>query len=173
MLFIAIGSHGRIDIALTHDKPQSIEELNCGLINNVMYAKLSVSDTGKGIPEEMLTKIFDPYFTTKPKGQGTGLGLSIVHGIIKNHRGAVTVQSESGNGTIFNVFIPLIEQDSVSFEPCGDNVLHGSERILLVDDELPLIQMSVNILEFLGYQVTAFTDSLEALQTFMATTRTV
>ncbi|MDH4320260.1 MAG: DUF3365 domain-containing protein [Desulfobulbaceae bacterium] len=133
------------------------------------YVKLEVSDTGIGMDKETRQRIFDPYFTTKKKGEGTGLGLAVVHGIVKGHNGHITVYSEPGHGAVFHIYFPTIEATSDAFEsnikelhiPTGNN-----ERILIVDDEISIIEVNRDILENLGYQVTTFTDSREALAAF-------
>jgi signal transduction histidine kinase len=81
------------------------------------YLKLTVSDTGHGMTPEVMERIFDPYFTTKEKGQGTGLGLSVVHGIVKSHRGAITCKSMPGKGTTFDIYIPETESRKEAAQP--------------------------------------------------------
>ncbi len=133
------------------------------------YARVTVSDTGIGISNEDLEKIFEPYFTTKKKGEGTGLGLSVVHGIIKSHEGHIAVYSELGKGTTLYVYLPLVKMASIEFPVKEAKPLPtGSERILFVDDELPIVNLQRNILERLGYTVTARTSSVEALEAFRA-----
>lgn len=132
------------------------------------YLKLSVSDTGQGMKPEVLERMFDPYFTTKEKGQGTGLGLSVVLGIVKSHGGGITCSSALGKGTTFEIYLPEIEplEEPVA-EPAEEQPLPtGSERILLVDDEEILARVAKERLEYLGYHVTTKTDSLEALEQF-------
>ncbi len=136
-------------------------------LNPGKYVKLSVEDTGCGIDPEIRDQVFDPYFTTKEVGKGSGMGLSVVHGIIKDHGGAISVLSEPGKGAIFDLFFPSVEDDYVdasaeSLEP----IPRGNERILLVDDEELIVQVECQMLERLGYQVTARTSSVEALETF-------
>jgi CheY-like chemotaxis protein len=131
------------------------------------YARITVSDNGIGIPKENIDKIFEPYFTTKEKGEGTGLGLSVVHGIIKAHNGYITAYSEPGKGTTFHVYLPIIQKASAKTIAQNNEPLPiGSERILLVDDELPIIKMQQQILKRLGYSVTTRTNSVEALEAF-------
>ncbi|KKK75387.1 hypothetical protein LCGC14_2874220, partial [marine sediment metagenome] len=119
------------------------------------YVQLTISDTGPGIDPKIMTRIFDPYFTTKEKGKGTGLGLSVVHGIVKNHGGTISVYSEPLKGTAFHVYIPLskkvVDVDEEDLEP----IPTGNERILFVDDEEMLINLGKQIFERLGYLVTA------------------
>jgi PAS domain S-box-containing protein len=134
------------------------------------YLKLRVKDTGSGIPAEVLPKIFDPYFTTKEVGEGTGLGLAVVHGIIKSYKGGITVSSEPGKGTTFEIYIPRIETPKVPIpsdhkEPLP---LGGRERILFVDDESAIAEIARSILEHLGYEVEVRTSSIEAREKFRA-----
>jgi PAS domain S-box-containing protein len=130
------------------------------------YVRLTVRDTGHGIPPALLDRIFDPYFTTKEKGTGTGLGLAVVHGIVKSHDGAIAVESELGKGTSFHVFLPVIEASSSSARDEEDAPSGGSERILLVDDEDTLVELGSMMLEGMGYKVNGQTSSLEALDLF-------
>jgi len=133
------------------------------------YLKLIVEDTGHGIDTNIMEKIFDPYFTTKGVGEGTGIGLSVVHGIVMDHGGDIRVYSETGQGTAFHVYLPLIETGSVEQEIISAGpVPTGTERILFVDDEEQIVQMVQQILESLGYHVTPRTSSVEALEAFMA-----
>lgn len=130
------------------------------------YVKLSVGDTGPGIPPGVEEKIFDPYFTTKTVGKGTGMGLSIVHGIVKSSDGFITVDTEVGKGACFQVYFPAVESMEGQEEVEEYAVERGSERILLVDDEEIVADMERSILEYLGYDVTLYTDSVEALGVF-------
>jgi CheY-like chemotaxis protein len=119
------------------------------------YIRLSVQDTGRGIAPEHLTKIFDPYFTTKRKGKGTGLGLSVVHGIVSNYGGAIFAYSELGCGTLFNAYIPAVKRALRPAEPEEERLPTGSEHVLLVDDEPVITEVGQMMLEMLGYKVTA------------------
>jgi len=133
------------------------------------YIKLTVSDTGHGMDEAVMEKIFDPYFTTKPVGQGTGMGLSTIHGIVKGHGGNIKVYSEPGKRTEFHVYFPLIETKPVEPEIVYTGpVQKGSERILLVDDQEQIVFMVKQTLERLGYQVATRTSSPDALEAFRA-----
>jgi len=132
------------------------------------YLKLIVGDTGHGMDSATMAKIFDPFFTTKPQGEGTGMGLSVVHGIVKSHGGAITVHSESGQGSVFHVYLPKIEQAAQPGTTGDVNIPTGEGRILLVDDEEALATMGKRILERLGYQVTAMTSPVEAFDIFCA-----
>ncbi len=129
------------------------------------YVKLTVSDSGSGINPENLAKIFDPFYTTKGVGKGTGMGLSVVHGIIKDHNGAIAVSSKLGEGTTFTVFLPRVEARIDKIEN-DDAIPTGAESILVVDDEEQLVFLLKTILGRLGYNVTAMTSSLETLELF-------
>ncbi|MBW1958293.1 MAG: cache domain-containing protein [Deltaproteobacteria bacterium] len=130
------------------------------------YVNLIVSDTGHGISQEEIDRIFDPYFTTKELGKGTGMGLAVVHGIVKGHNGLITVQSEIGKGTTFSIVFPAVEKQAVSEPETGEELPTGDERILFIDDEEPLVKMGHQRLERLGYKVDATTSPIEALERF-------
>ena len=131
------------------------------------FIRLSVSDTGVGMTRDVLDRIFDPYFTTREKGEGTGLGLSLVHGIIKAHSGTVRAYSEPGKGAVFHVYLPAAPDLSDTGKDVPPQVLPGGrERILYVDDEEQLAEMTRQMLIRLGYQVTAVTSSVQAFDLF-------
>jgi len=134
------------------------------------YLKLRVSDTGHGMPPEILQRIFDPYFTTKEPGKGTGLGLTVVHGIVKSHGGAIGVASEPGKGTSFDVYLPRVDIviRPVEVERLEPPLLGGRERVLFVDDEKAIVEIGQKMLERLGYEVVGRTSSVEALELFRA-----
>jgi len=130
------------------------------------YVRLSVSDTGSGMDANTLERIFDPFFTTKEVGKGTGIGLWVVRGIVDNHDGHITVESEPGKGSTFNTYFP------VSLESVQSNAIiesaqeHGDEAILFVDDEIDITLVGEQVLSRLGYRITVSTSSLEALRIF-------
>jgi PAS domain S-box-containing protein len=130
------------------------------------YLLLTVRDTGHGMDQPTLDRIFDPYFTTKDIGKGSGLGLSVVHGIIKRHEGTIAVFSKPGSGTTFKVYLPQIERKTGAQEILDVPVPEGAERILFVDDEKALADIGKRILEHLGYCVTATTSSTDAFEIF-------
>ena len=130
------------------------------------HLKLSVSDTGAGMDVSTMERIFDPYFTTKEIGKGSGLGLAVVSGIVKRHQGAVTVQSESRKGTTFTIYIPMVDAESETTMQVDDLLPRGSERILLVDNEMAVTEIGTALLESLGYKVTSQTDGVKALDVF-------
>jgi signal transduction histidine kinase len=129
--------------------------------------RLSVSDTGPGIDPAIRDRIFDPYFTTKSKGEGTGLGLAVVQGVVESCNGAIEVESCLGSGSTFHIYLPLIQDGATSVsESREEGLLHGEERILLVDDEPNLVEIGAQLLARLGYRVTTATCSVKALQMF-------
>lgn len=131
------------------------------------YFFLEVKDTGQGMTEETLEKVFNPYFTTKEKGKGTGLGLSVVHGIVKNIGGEIQIESTLGEGTQIHIYFPKLETPGPMAGALQKGALkQGDERILLVDDESAVLNATRLSLENLGYQVTALSDSRAALETF-------
>jgi CheY-like chemotaxis protein len=131
------------------------------------HALFMVSDTGCGISDDILPRIFDPYFTTKVQGKGTGLGLSVVYGIVREHGGDVRVQTEINHGTNFKVYLPLLpKSDKTEEMPTPKALSTGTERILLVDDEAAIVRMVTTMLQRLGYIVTSHTSSVEALAEF-------
>jgi two-component system cell cycle sensor histidine kinase/response regulator CckA len=132
------------------------------------YVVLSVSDSGSGIAPEILDKLFEPFFTTKEVGKGTGLGLSTVLGLVKSHRGFVTVESQVRKGSCFRVYLPAAEQaESPMGEPKPRDLPRGrGETILIVDDESAIREITQATLERFGYQVLAAKDAVEALALF-------
>ncbi len=133
-----------------------------------LFVQLSVRDNGSGIPPEIKDRIFDPYFTTKEVGKGTGMGLAISHGIVKSYGGFINCESAVGVGTLFEVNFPALPQHN-SIANAETNVIPaGSERILVIDDELLLLGLAESMLERLGYVVTICENSLEALAIFKA-----
>ena len=133
------------------------------------YNRLSVSDNGEGMDKETVERIFEPFFTTKETGQGTGMGLAVVHGIVKSHGGIIKVDSESGKGSTFHVYLPFAGSQAEVDDTTDEKRLPiGTESVLFVDDETVLSDIGKKMLERLGYQVTAMTSSLEALKAFEA-----
>ncbi len=133
------------------------------------YLKLEVSDTGRGINDKLLEKIFEPYFTTKEKGDGTGLGLSVVHGIIKSLHGHIAVYSELEIGTTFHIYLPIVESKTKNQDTTlKEEMPKGTENILIVDDEESILRFEKSLLEKLGYNVTATIFASEALKIFQS-----
>ncbi|WP_163340969.1 PAS domain S-box protein [Desulfopila sp. IMCC35008] len=131
------------------------------------YGRIIIRDTGKGIPSIIINRIFEPFFTTKGTGEGTGMGLAMVHGIVKDHRGAIDVESTVGKGTAFSIYLPLADgtdnEDSVSTH---DEFQYGNGHILIVDDEPMIAELMARTLEVSGYSVTTVLNAKDALKEF-------
>ncbi|MGA9477279.1 MAG: ATP-binding protein, partial [Desulfobacterales bacterium] len=130
------------------------------------YVKIAVTDTGTGMDEATRHQIFDPFFTTKEKGHGIGLGLASSYGIIKNHGGMITVSSKVGQGSTFNILLPLSKNAVKRKISVQENLVKGSETVLLVDDEVKIIEVAKPMLEFLGYQVISAQSGEHAVDVF-------
>jgi PAS domain S-box-containing protein len=130
------------------------------------YVETKVRDTGIGMDEETAQRIFEPFFTTKEMGRGTGLGLASAYGIIKNHCGSISVDSEKGKGTTFTIYLPSSEKKAEKKKESSDSILNGSETILLVDDEDDIINVGAEILETLGYKVMTAKNGEEAIKLY-------
>jgi two-component system cell cycle sensor histidine kinase/response regulator CckA len=128
------------------------------------FVRISIMDTGEGIPTEAIDRIFDPFFTTKGKSEGTGLGLSVVHGIVSELGGAVSATSDGCMGSRFDVHLPRTEQMTEQPPEKLDSLPLGTEAIVLVDDEAIQVEVGTQMLSSLGYHVAGFTDSLQALE---------
>jgi len=130
------------------------------------YVKISVTDTGVGMDEATKRRVFDPFFTTKEMGRGTGLGLASAYGIVKNHSGIINVYSEKGEGTTFNIYLPMSEKDILEETDSRQELLKGTESILFVDDEEVIIEIGQQLLEKLGYRVISANSGPEAVEVF-------
>jgi two-component system cell cycle sensor histidine kinase/response regulator CckA len=130
------------------------------------YVKISVTDTGVGMDEATQQRVFDPFFTTKGMGRGTGLGLASAYGIIKNHGGIINVHSDKGEGTTFNIYLPSSEKEIAEPKGAGEEILKGSETVLLVDDEKMIIDVGEQLLDRLGYKVMVAGSGNEALEMY-------
>ncbi len=131
------------------------------------YVMISVRDTGMGMDQQMIERIFEPYYTTKDKDKGTGLGLAVVHGIVKEHNGFITVDSEVGRGSVFKVFLPALQMEKKEDAQVEDGESPmGSESVLFVDDDEYIANMAEQMLVRLGYKATLRYSSLDALALF-------
>ncbi len=129
------------------------------------YVMLSVRDTGIGMDKATRLQIFEPFFTTKGQGQGTGLGLATVYGIVHQSGGTISVESALGKGTTFTFYLPRVAGDAAALRPGLDGRVHaGSETILIVEDEAPVLRTSTRILRSAGYTVLTASDGMEALR---------
>jgi len=161
---------GKLEVSLMEVavKPELAEDhpdLHPGL-----HVVLRVRDTGHGMDQATMQRIFEPYFTTKSAGEGTGLGLAMVHGIVKIHGGAVLVDSTLGGGSTFEVFLPvhIAESSPPVVEDTEIEAALGTERILVVDDEQLIVNLAEHSLEEMGYRVNGYRSSMDALDTFRA-----
>lgn len=157
---------GLIEVSLKNERVDPIAtRLNKGLEPGT-YLLLSIRDTGQGMDHATIKRIFDPYFTTKSAGKGTGLGLAVVYSIVKNHKGVITVYSEPGQGSNFHIYLPRIDVEPAAAGLADSSLQSGSGRILLVDDDEAIVELEKQMIEELGYEVTARCNSIEALETF-------
>ncbi|MEZ4527435.1 MAG: PAS domain S-box protein [Desulfobacterales bacterium] len=159
---------GILRVSLTSVTIQDEDAQSYPGMNPGNYLRLSIADTGCGIPPEMINRIFEPYFTTKPIGEGTGLGLATVHGIVKEHGGSIKVYSEVGGGTTFHVFLPAADTAAETAAGQAEPLPSGSESILFVDDEKTIIDLVRDLLERLGYRVETRASSIDAIEAFRA-----
>ncbi|RJP76080.1 MAG: response regulator [Desulfobacteraceae bacterium] len=130
------------------------------------YVLITISDTGHGIKPEIMKNIFDPFFTTRSESELTGMGLSVVHGIVKNHGGAITVQSNDGKGTVFNIFLPCYINQDIDILPTRPAISLNHEKILFVDDDKAIVDAAKRMLERLGYHVSTALNGNQALKFF-------
>ncbi len=142
------------------------EYLRANNVSPGRYVRLSVTDTGTGMDTATRSRIFEPFFTTKEMGRGTGLGLASAYGIIKNHGGFITVYSEEGEGTTFNIYLPASDKALENLPPLLQDLQTGSETILLVDDEPLILEVGRQMLERLGYRVLTAESGLGGVEVF-------
>ncbi len=159
---------GVLDVQLESVQVSPAQTLHYPSLRPGLHLRLIVRDTGNGMPSEVAARIFEPFFTTKSPGEGTGMGLSVVHGIVTSHKGAITVDSAPGKGTTFELYLPQLDEPAVEDETPPEPVTPGSERILFVDDEEPLVYLAEAMLKHLGYAAEVYTRSDEALAAFTA-----
>lgn len=166
---------GKLNIVLEQTQLRLEDTLFYPELEPGNFLKLSVSDTGSGMDQETLERIFEPYFTTKNpieggSSQGTGLGLAVTLGIVNSHGGIIKVYSEIGHGTTFLVLLPIISKllEEPDIASAKHELPRGSEHILFVDDEEAIVEIGKKQLEFLGYRVHAERDPEKALELFKA-----
>jgi PAS domain S-box-containing protein len=157
----AMPNGGTIQIGLENSEVEAGEALP---LKTGRYVKITVTDHGVGIPQEHLAKVFDPYFTTKEKG--TGLGLAVSYSIIRNHGGHILVESEPGVRTTFTVYLPASDRNAVDVQHAQDDLIRGSGRVLVMDDEEMVRLVTGEILGALGYEAEFACDGGEAIERY-------
>jgi CheY-like chemotaxis protein len=141
--------------------------LSRGSLGPGQYVRLGVSDTGVGIPPAVLERMFDPFFTTKGVGEGTGLGLSLVHGIVADLGGAINVTTQVGEGTTFEIWLPVVGETAIPAVEAAQTLPRGNgETVMIVDDERQLVALAEEITAQLGYEPVGFASSGAALEAF-------
>jgi CheY-like chemotaxis protein len=164
----AMGSGGTLSVLLDAVELEREVVFTHDVLAAGRYARLVVADTGEGMDAATLARIFEPFFTTKEIGRGTGLGLSLVYGIVADSGGAIHVTSEPGRGSRFEIHLPRVDGGEDE-EPVQAPIARGrGERVLLVDDEKPLLIMTAELLTRLGYEPAAFSDPRSALASLEA-----
>ncbi len=163
----AMPKGGRITIEI---RPEILDRSFCSLnawAKEGAYALLSVADTGAGMDASTLAQVFEPFFTTKGLGKGTGLGLSSVYGIVKQHHGLIHASSKPGEGSVFQVYLPIVEvANEKSPNPSQPALTGGKETILISEDDTALLHIQAAFLRKAGYTVLTAADGLEALQIY-------
>jgi CheY-like chemotaxis protein len=165
----AMPQGGVLRVSLEAVRQESVRVAAIGRLAAGEYLVLKVGDTGTGIEPGVLEHMFDPFFTTKEVGVGSGLGLSLVHGIVMDVGGAIDIATELGKGTVFTVYLPR-SGDAAESRSAEDRPLPrgDGQRVLIVDDEEPLVRLASETLEDLGYAPVGFTSSTHALKAFDA-----
>ena len=165
----AMHDGGVLEVVLDRADVAQGRRLSHGNLARGTYVRLGVSDTGSGIPPQVLERMFDPFFTTKGVGQGTGLGLSLVHGIVADLGGAIEVRTTVGRGTTFTIWLPISGEATVpSAEVARDLPRGHGQTVMIVDDEKPLVALAEEMLAELGYEPIGFSSSVAALEAFRA-----
>ena len=165
----AMQQGGVLEVALDRADVAQDRRLSHGNLAPGAYVRLCVSDTGTGIPPEVLDRMFDPFFTTKGAGEGTGLGLSLVHAIVADLGGAIDVRTTVGRGTTFTIWLPTAGEAAVASVHVAAELPRGhGQTVMIVDDEKPLVALTEEILAELGYEPIGFSSGPAALEAFRA-----
>jgi PAS domain S-box-containing protein len=165
----AMSAEGSLRVALGTADVSAEQALSHGTLEPGRYARLIVEDSGSGIDEATRSRIFEPFFTTKEVGQGTGLGLSLVYAIITDSGGAIDVKSAPQQGSTFTIYLRHSETTLAATEATAAPPPRGhGERVLLIDDEAPVLAVTAEVLSRLGYEAVSFSDSHAALAAFEA-----
>ena len=160
---------GVLNVVLERVELGERRSLSRGTLSPGAYVRLAVRDTGTGIPPAVVERMFDPFFTTKGVGEGTGLGLSLVHGIVAELGGAIDVATRPGQGTKFEIWLPVAgKAERPVAEAAGELPRGHGETVMIVDDERPLVALTKELLAGLGYEPVGFDSSSAALQAFRA-----
>jgi PAS domain S-box-containing protein len=158
---------GTLEVVLDRSDVAQSRRLSHGNLAPGPYVRLCVSDTGSGIPPDVLDRMFDPFFTTRGAAQGTGLGLSLVHGIVADLGGAIDVRTTVGRGTTFTIWLPIAGEVSIRSAEAATELPRGQgQTVMIVDDEKPLVALAEEILAELGYEPVGFSSSPAALEAF-------
>jgi PAS domain S-box-containing protein len=166
----AMSGDGSLYVALEAENLSTERALSHGTLQPGRYVRLSVKDNGSGMDEATLSRIFEPFFTTKEAGQGTGLGLSLVYAIVTDSGGAIDVKSAPEHGSTFTIYLPHSPVTLITAEAATSASHRGrGERVLLIDDEAPVLAAIAEVLSRLGYEAVSFSDSQAALAAFAAT----
>jgi PAS domain S-box-containing protein len=156
---------GVLNVVLERVDLSEPRTLSRGTLRPGPHLRLTVSDTGSGIPPEVFERMFDPFFTTKGVGEGTGLGLSLVHGIVADLGGAIQVSTEAGSGTTFEIWLPIAgEVRDASAQQARELPRGQGAVVMIVDDEAALVSLSEEMLAELGYEPVGFNSSVSALR---------
>jgi PAS domain S-box-containing protein len=163
----AMKEGGVLEVVLDRAEVAQSRRLSHGNLAPGTYVRLCVSDTGSGIPPDVLDRMFDPFFTTRSAAEGTGLGLSLVHGIVADLGGAIDVRTTVGRGTTFTIWLPIAGEVTVRSVEVATELPRGhGQTVMIVDDEKPLVALAEEILAELGYEPVGFSSSPAALEAF-------
>lgn len=165
----AMDNKGKLSIKTRNHGISNLKNTKINHTDNTNYVCLEIEDNGSGMKEEVLNKIFEPFFTTKQAGAGTGMGLSVVHGIIKNHKGWIDVDSKPGQGTSFKIYLPSTAEQSKNKDNPKQSIKHktgDNQGILVVEDREPVLNNTVRILNMKNYQTYKAGSGEEALEIF-------
>lgn len=154
---------GKISIELSKDQPDKTKPLLIP-IDQGEFIQITISDNGPGIPADIIDKIFDPFFSTKSKPEGTGLGLAVVHGIVKNHRGTIQLESTAESGSTFRIFLPVSTRDKENPSCRWEKSIDIQAHILFVEDDDDQLLTTPRLLKGMGFSVTPIKDPVEAAQ---------
>jgi signal transduction histidine kinase/ActR/RegA family two-component response regulator len=164
----AVGAQGAVQVRAEEVEVGAERGCTVGRLRGGRYARIDIIDSGVGMSAAQVERIFDPFFTTKPVGEGTGLGLSLVHGIVLDHDAALEVDSRSGGGTTFSLYLPLAEGTPEPVAAPASAPAGAGQTILVVDDEESLVQLAEEVLASLGYEPVGCVGASEALKVFRA-----